>query len=140
MPGAKKIATSTATVSPATVSAGGSGVIKVVIKVASGFHINSATPNDPDLIGTTVTPASVSGLKFGKAVYPAARTITAPSLSQKPLAVYVGNVTVNLPVKVAKSAKPGKYKTSIAVYYQGCNSDACFPPTTDTVVVSVPVK
>jgi hypothetical protein len=135
-----KYASVSATAVPAAATIGGTAKIVVTIAVSPGFHVNSAHPNDPDLIPTVVSTASVPGLIFGTPVYPTSKTINAPSLSQKPLSVYTGTIKIRIGIKVAKSAKPGSYKVPITVSYQGCNASACYPPTSSTVSTTVTVQ
>jgi hypothetical protein len=140
LPGGLKYASTSVAVTPKAVPRGGASTIDVTIKVAPGFHINSVKPNDPDLIATTAYAGPVKGLKYGDTVYPTAKTISAPSLSQKPLSVYTGTSIIKIRFTVSVSVKPGQYVIPVSVSYQGCNTSACFPPKTDTLNAKIVVK
>jgi hypothetical protein len=140
MPGGLQYATTSASISPAHAAPGSHATVTVTVHVSSGFHINSATPNDSDLIATDVSVAESHGITVGKPVYPAAKTIQAPALSQKPLSVYIGTAKIEVPVTISRSAKPGKYVLPVVISYQGCNASACYPPRTDNRAVTLLVR
>ncbi len=139
VPSGLKYVSTSAKAEPATIPAGGKSTIDVKLSVISGFHINAAKPKDPDLIPTAVSEVVTPGFKFGAVIYPKAVVINAPSLSQQPLLVYLGSNIVKIPITASKSVKPGLYKLSVSVQYQGCNTSACFPPKTDNISVPVVV-
>jgi hypothetical protein len=138
-PGGLEYAATSVSFTPKTMHPGATGTLVVTIRVLPGFHINSVKPNDPDLLATLVTVTPTHGLMFGRATFPKARTISAPSLSQRPLSVYTGLNKIIVGVDVPKNASRGEYKVPVSVFYQGCNSNACFPPKTDDLIATVKV-
>jgi DsbC/DsbD-like thiol-disulfide interchange protein len=127
-------------VRPSSTAPGSRASLIVTITVKPGFHINSDSPNDPDLIPTVVTATAAKGIVVSPAAYPHATVINAPSLSQKPLSVYVGKVFVKVPLKISPIVKPGLYKVNVSVSYQGCNSNSCYPPDTKTLTAILSVS
>ncbi len=125
--------------SPAMVAPGGHGTLTVTLSVASGYHINAHTPNDPSLIPTSLTATS-AGAVIGAARYPASKTIKV-SYAPKPILVYEGRTTVQVPFTVSKAAKHGK-KIAIlgTLSFQGCNQSSCFAPASLPVHATVGVK
>ena len=134
-----KYATVSATASPKIVHPGSTVLLKILVKVSPGFHINSDKPNDPDLIPTAVSFGPEKSVAYGSPSFPNPKTISAPSLSQKPLSVFTGTAVILDKVTVSPSAKPGQYTLSASVSYQGCNMNSCYPPTSSTVNASVKV-
>ncbi len=125
--------------SPATVAPGGHGTLTVTLSMAPGYHINAHAPNDPSLIPTSLTAAS-AGAVFGAARYPAAKSIKV-SYSPKPILVYEGKTTVQVPFTVSKAAKHGKkFAVTGTLSFQGCNQSSCFAPTSLPVHATVGVK
>ena len=126
-------------VSPSTVAPGGHGTLTVMLAIAPGYHINAHKPNDPNLIPTAFTAAS-AGAVFGVARYPAAKTIKV-SYTPKPILVYEGKTTIQVPFTVAKSAKHGQTAAvNATLSFQGCNQSSCFAPTSLPVRATVGVK
>jgi DsbC/DsbD-like thiol-disulfide interchange protein len=106
----------------------------IVVKIATGYHMNSHRPSDSYLIPTTLTPQLPSGFKMAEAVYPAGRDEKFPFSPDKPLNVYSGSVTFRLRLTAEDSAALGAAMIPITLRYQACNMSACLPP------VKVPVS
>ena len=106
----------------------------IVVKIATGYHMNSHKPSDSYLIPTTLTPQLPSGFKMAEAVYPAGRDEKFPFSPDKPLNVYSGSVTFRLRLTAEDSAALGAATIPITLRYQACNRSACLPP------VKVPVS
>ncbi len=106
----------------------------IVVKIATGYHMNSHKPSDSYLIPTTLTPQLPSGFKMAEAVYPAGRDEKFPFSPDKPLNVYSGSVTFRLRLTAEDSAALGAATIPITLRYQACNMSACLPP------VKVPVS
>lgn len=103
---------------------GRSGLLRLQLRVAPGYHVN-ANPADEGLIPTTVRMSPANGLVFGKPRFPVARKRTFP-FSERPIAVYDGTVEILVPVTVSATARGGKVRG--AVRYQACSERSCFSP------------
>jgi len=127
--------TATAKSSPAAVKIGGTGVLVVRLAIEPGFHINAIKPLDDYLIPTTVSVSGLTGVSFGKPVYPAATTINEGT--GKVLA-YTNTAVVKIPFAVKFGAKSGSVAGT--VHYQACTNESCFPPTTASFSAPVTIK
>ena len=135
-----KTVTASATAVPASVKAGGAGVLTVALQIKEGFHIYSAAPGSPDFIPTTATGDKASGIVWGKAQFAPAQSVTMAAISPKPVMVYESKTVVKLPYTVAKTAKPGKITLKATVECQACNDSVCFPPQSLPVSAEVTVR
>jgi thiol:disulfide interchange protein DsbD len=106
----------------------------VVVKISTGYHMNSHKPSDNYLIPTTLTPQLPSGFKLAEAVYPAGRDEKFPFSPDKPLNVYSGSVTLRLRLTAEDGAALGATTIPVTLRFQACNMSACLPP------VKVPVN
>jgi hypothetical protein len=130
--------TVSAVAKPAVVKPGGHGTLLITVKVADGYHINSAKPSDKMLIPTTFKGSTAAGIKFGAPQFGTARSLEIPAA--KPISVYMGKTTIKVPFTVAKTAKAGAAKVGGKIGYQACNDTACFPPAHTPVSTSITVK
>jgi DsbC/DsbD-like thiol-disulfide interchange protein len=106
----------------------------IVVKIATGYHMNSHKPSDSYLIPTTLTPQLPAGFTLAEAVYPAGRDEKFPFSPDKPLNVYSGSVTFRLRLTAEDTAALGAATIPVTLRFQACNLSACLPP------VKVPVS
>jgi hypothetical protein len=118
-------------VAPATVTPGKPFDLAVTLTIAAPYHIQ-ANPTTEGYIPTEVKVGTVKGLTAGKPVYPKGMPVT---ISGDKLSVYEGAVKVMLSITPDKALKPGKITLPVTIHYQGCNDQACFPPTDTQVTV-----
>ena len=107
-----------------TVAAGKRAVLQLRFQVLPGFHVNSHVPKGDLLIPTVVELSDVSGVKLGKAEYPAGIAFSFPIDPTEKLDVYEGGFTVSVPV----TAATGEHELHGSLKYQACNKAACYPP------------
>jgi thioredoxin:protein disulfide reductase len=101
----------------------------VVIKINSGYHMNSHKPSDTYLIPTTLTPQLPSGFTMvGDPVYPPGKNEKFPFSPDKPLNVYTGSVTLRMKLTADDKAPIGAAKIPVTLRFQACNMSACLPP------------
>lgn len=130
---------SKAVVSKSALPAGGEAMLAVVLEIDPGFHAQSRTPLEANLIKFDLKLDPVPALEFGEAVYPPGTIETYPALGQ--VSVYTGDVVVRVPVKVKGDAPAGPIQITGRLRYQACDAQACYPPETpkfkiDTSVVA----
>jgi DsbC/DsbD-like thiol-disulfide interchange protein len=106
----------------------------IVVKIATGYHMNSHKPSDSYLIPTTLTPQLPAGFKLAEAVYPAGRDEKFPFSPDKPLNVYSGSVTFRLRLTADDTVPLGAATIPVTLRYQACNMSSCLAP------VKVPVS
>jgi DsbC/DsbD-like thiol-disulfide interchange protein len=110
----------------------------LVVTVGRGWHVNSTSPSDENLIATLAAFSPPPGLDVARVHYPRG-TPKRFSFSDEPLDVYEGTVVIRLSIAAAPGMKPGEYDVPVDLSYQACNNDICLAPATARVVVSVHV-
>ncbi len=111
----------------------------VVVKISTGYHMNSHKPSDSYLIPTTLTPQLPNGFKLAEAVYPAGRDEKFPFSPDKPLNVYSGSVTLRLRMTADEKASLGATTIPVTLRFQACNNSACLPPVKVPVTLQLQV-
>ena len=104
------------------------GTLVVRCELASGWHVNSHTPSEEYLIPTEIEVAPGAGAQavaIEKPVYPEGKEQKF-SFSDKPLSVYAGAFTIQVPVSWKGEAPP---ELSGVVKYQACSDEQCLAPT-----------
>ncbi len=109
----------------------------LVVTVGSGWHINSASPADENLIGTAASFSPPEGLAVSHVRYPGGTSKRFP-FSDEPLSVYEETVVILFRINVSAAVAPGDYALPVDVSYQACNNDMCLAPA--AIRVSVPVR
>jgi len=112
----------------------------IVVKINSGYHMNSHKPSDSYLIPTTVTPQLPAGFTLsGEPSYPAGKNEKFPFSPDKPLNVYTGSVTFRLKLTADEKAALGKTSIPVTFRFQACNLSACLPPVKIPLTLDVNV-
>ncbi len=119
-----------------SVKRGGSAELKLTATLSPGFHANSHTPSDENLIPLRLTwePGSVAAHEI---VYPAPK-MEKYEFSEKPLSVVSGSFDIVTRFTASAGAAAGQSTVTGKLRYQACNNNACFPPK--TVEIKVPVS
>jgi thiol:disulfide interchange protein DsbD len=122
--------------SPLTIKRGSTADVKLAVTLNEGFHANSHTPSDENLIPLKLTwePGAVS---VKDVIYPKPK-MEKYAFSDKPLSVVSGAFDLTTKFAAAANASPGNSTITGKLRYQACNSNSCFPPK--TVEVKVPVS
>lgn len=119
------------------VEAGKSQVVELRFRVDQGFHINSHTPKDELLIPTVLKLEPSPDIKVTDEQYQkgTAFRLTLPSSGEagETLDVYQGEFRVSLRILAPK----GVSTLTGSLRYQACDNQACFPPKTLPVMISV---
>ncbi len=119
---------------PGTVKPGSSFTLRVTLRIAPGFHIQSNKPA-PNYIPTTVAVEAPKGFKIGTPSFPPS---TLEQAAGETIPVFGGNVTVTVPVTVATDVS-GRQALGITVGYQACDQGSCYPPSEAKAEVAVGV-
>jgi thiol:disulfide interchange protein DsbD len=112
---------------PAKLKAGQAAELTLTVVVAEGFHINSNTPAQPELIPTEVAVTAPEGITPGKAVFPKTHTLKA-AFSESPVEVFDGRFEIKVPLMAGKTAKPGKHEIGLHFSFQACDNQMCLMP------------
>lgn len=111
---------------------GESAVLKVLLRIEEGWHVNSHAPLDPYLIPTSLTLQLPPGWSAGPPQFPAHEMATF-AFSDEPLAVYEGAIEIR--VIVGRSDTAPLAAVAATVTAQACNDSMCLAPADVTVVV-----
>lgn len=119
------------------VEAGKSQVVELRFRVDQGFHINSHAPKDELLIPTVLMldpsrDIQVSDEQYQKGT-PFRLTLPSGGEAGETLDVYQGEFRVSLRILAPK----GVSTLTGSLHYQACDNEACFPPKTLPVMISV---
>ena len=108
----------------------GNGLIHLQVTIDDGFHAQSHTPLDPNLIPLTVTMLDAADVAFDAPSYPQPTIEEYAGLGK--VSVYTGAVTIDVPVHLTKPSAQGvtlsAVKLSGTLRLQICNSNTCFAP------------
>ncbi len=118
------------------VQPGGEIKIALKLKVDEGWHINSAKPNEKDLIASKLSVEKP--FEILKVKYPKAKDVKF-SFSEIPVSVYEGEFIVAALVKVPDTLSTGKHNLKVTFSYQACNNASCLPPNDFTAEIPINV-
>ena len=108
---------------------------KITATLNEGFHANSHTPSEPNLIPLNIT-WQPGPLEAVATTYPKP-SMEKYSFSPTPISVVSGTFVISTKFKAAASAQPGHETVIGKLRYQACNTTSCFAPK--TVEVKIPV-
>ena len=118
-----------------TVKRGGMTDLKLTATLNEGFHANSHTPSDENLIPLKLT-WEPGALTAKDVLYPKPK-FEKYEFSEKPLSVVEGAFDLTTKFAAAASAPAGPSVVTGHLRYQACNNNSCFPPK--TVEIKLPV-
>jgi DsbC/DsbD-like thiol-disulfide interchange protein len=121
------------------IKAGDSGEAVLKLKIQQPFHVNANPPSENNLIPTTIEFESKNGLTFEKPNYPPGEAKKF-QFSEKPLAVYEGEVEIKLPVKADAKAAKGEQTVNGKLRFQACDEEVCYRPETIDVVLPIEIS
>ena len=123
---------------PVTVKRGGTAELKLTATLNEGFHANSHTPNDENLIPLKLTwePGTLTAKDV---VYPKPQ-MEKYAFSETKLSVVTGTFDLTTKFTTSSDAQPGQSTMIGKVRYQACNDRACFAPKTVEVKLPVTVQ
>lgn len=108
--------------------------VTVVAKFAEGLHVYQNPPTDKFEIPVEIK--ATDGTKISKVTYPKG-VLKKTAGSEKPSAVYEGEVTFVVTLIAPKKA--GDAKVKLEFNYQQCTSDNCYPPAVVPAVAAIKV-
>ena len=109
-----------ARVTPGTAGA----MLRIDATLSAGWHVNSHVPSEDYLIATSVRVDPAVGVRAGAPRYPEGR-MKKFAFADKPLSVYEGSFTVEVPLTIEGASPP---EVTGAVEYQACNDTQCLAP------------
>lgn len=109
----------------------------VVLSMPGGLHANSNRPGSEYAIPTTVR-ASGNGIRIGAVSYPRGKNRKF-SFSENVINVYDGRTSFGFNVTVPANFKGDTVRVNVAVKYQACNDEVCYPPKTKQITLTAKV-
>jgi len=116
-----------------TVAAGQTALIDLHFHVADGLHINSHAPLDKSLIPARLAIVEAPGLNVTAVDFPAGSDYALQVAPHEKLSVYTGDFVLRAHLR----AKAGEHTLVGALRYQACDANACMPPNSIPVQVSI---
>ena len=111
----------------------------VRLTIQSGFHVNANPPTFPYLIPIELIVTPSEGVSASAISYPPGINVKL-AFSEKPLAVYEGNIEIKATLKADKSAKPGQHSLATKLRIQACDDQVCYPPGTRDLAIPLIIK
>ncbi len=118
------------------VRAGETAGASLRLSIAGGYHVNANPATERFLIPTSLEVKPEAGIAVERIVYPKPLTKKFP-FAEVPLAVYEGDASITMTVRVPRDAAPGQHALGARLRVQPCDDEKCYPPT--TVETSIPV-
>jgi DsbC/DsbD-like thiol-disulfide interchange protein len=130
--------TVTGSIAKGTVARGEAARGSVVLSIPGGLHVNSSRPASEYAIPTVVTVRG-SGVRVGRVTYPRGKNRKF-QFSENLINVYEGRVNFPFTVTVPATFKGSHVRVNVAVRYQACTDEVCYPPRTKNVVLTARVR
>jgi Disulphide bond corrector protein DsbC len=107
--------------------------IDLHFRVADGLHINSHAPTDKSLIPARLAVVEAAGLNVTAVDFPSGTEYAPQFAPREKLSVYTGEFILHAHL----TAQPGEHLLEGALRYQACDANACMPPHTLPVSITV---
>jgi thioredoxin:protein disulfide reductase len=108
-----------------------SATLRVVARVADGWHINADRPLETYYIATRLIVTPPAQVRAGAVVYPPAQLVTLAFAGHEQLAVFGGKVDFTVPLAAdARWRGDVGAPAKIALKFQACNDRQCLRPAT----------
>lgn len=130
--------TVTGSIANGSVTRGKAARATVVLNIPAGLHVNSANPNSEYAIPTKVKATS-SNSRIGSVSYPRGKNRKF-SFSESTINVYEGRAAFGFNVTVPAGFKGNSISVRVAVKYQACTEEVCYPPKTKEITLTAHVK
>jgi hypothetical protein len=130
--------TVTGSIANGTVARGVAARGQVVLNIPGGLHVNSSRPASEYAIPTVVTVRG-TGVRVSRVTYPRGRNRKF-QFSENLINVYEGRVNFPFTVTVPENFKGNAVRVNVAVRYQACTDEVCYPPRTKNVTLTARVR
>ena len=111
-------------------------VVELRFRIHDGYHINSHTPHEKNLIPTQLMVVDGDGVNVSAVDFPPGTDTSFAFAPNDKVSVYTGMVTLRAHMMVA----PGGHLLQGALRYQACDANACMPPRKIPVAISLLAK
>jgi DsbC/DsbD-like thiol-disulfide interchange protein len=130
--------TVTGSIGDGTIERGDSARGRVVLNIPGGLHVNSSRPASEYAIPTVVTVRAPRGVRVSGVTYPRGRNRKF-QFSESLINVYEGRTTFPFTVTVPANFRGNTIRVTVAVRYQACTDEVCYPPRTKNIVLTARV-
>ncbi|MCI0707517.1 MAG: thioredoxin family protein [Ignavibacteriae bacterium] len=110
----------------------------VVMTIAEGWHTNSHTPSEENLIGTALELKPVEGVILSDLQYPHGEDLKF-AFSETPLNVYEGTVPIFLSLKLSDKVEPSEVTLAGTLTVQACDNNVCLAPSKIPILLTLPI-
>ncbi len=121
------------------VKRGGSTKGTIVMNVPPGLHANSNRPGNEYSIPTVVKLTAMRGARVGGVSYPRGKSRKF-EFSEDTLNVYEGRAAFGFNLSVPANFKGNVVKVRATIRYQTCTNEVCYPPKTQEITLTAPVR
>jgi thiol:disulfide interchange protein DsbD len=106
---------------------GSVGYIAITADISEGWHINAEKPLESYLIPTVLEVSAPEGIEIVRLLYPepALRKL---EISETNMALYDGVAVFGAVIRIGRDVRPGSYRITATIRYQGCNNLTCVEP------------
>ncbi len=104
---------------------GDSFELRLTLEIEPGWHVQSAKPSGKDLVPTSVELGLAEGLTPGEMKFPEG---SLSPLGGERLSVYVGRVTIRVPIQSSPDLRAGRVPIVALVRFQPCDDKRCLAP------------
>ena len=111
-------------------------VVELRFRIQDGFHINSHTPHEKNLIPTQLMVVDGDGVNVSAVDFPPGTDTSFAFAPNDKVSVYSGVMTLRAHMTVA----PGGHLLQGALRYQACDANSCMPPRKIPVAISLLAK
>ena len=112
---------------------------RVVLSIPGGLHVNSSRPASEYAIPTVVTVRGPRGVRVSRVTYPRGKNRKF-QFSENLINVYEGRVSFPFTVTVPANFRGNTVRINVAVRYQACTDEVCYPPRTKNLVLTAKVS
>ena len=131
--------TVTGSIGDGTIERGEASRGRVVLSIPGGLHVNSSRPSTEYLIPTVVTVRGPRGVRVSGVTYPRGKNRKF-QFSESQINIYDGRVSFPFTVTVPATFRGNTIRLNVAVRYQACTDEVCYPPKTKNVVLTARVS
>ena len=129
--------TVTGTLGDGTVTRGSTSRGTVVLSIPGGLHVNSNRPASEYSIPTLVSVRG-RGVRVSRVSYPRGKNRKF-QFSENLINVYEGRTRFPFTVSVPANFRGNFVRLNVAVKYQACTDEVCYPPRTRNIVLTARV-
>ncbi|HEX8038198.1 MAG TPA: protein-disulfide reductase DsbD domain-containing protein [Chryseosolibacter sp.] len=118
---------------------GREGLIKILVSVKTGYHIQAHRIKDDLLIPTTLEIEGDTSFKITNQVFPPAKQFALTGTDQS-LEVYDGDFEIQTSLRLSRRIQKGFRQVKGRLNYQACDSVRCLFPRTVEFPVNIEVQ